>query len=96
MSRRFDIGTVHNGESQVGDKSKVKPKAEPRRVGARNMSGGSSRKQISVPNNGCFYECGELISEETRALAYSGKAVNVRKRFSPVYVFRVFSNVLMR
>jgi len=53
---------------KVGDKSKVKPKTEPRRVRARNMAGGSSRKQTSVPNNGCFYDCGELISEETKAL----------------------------
>jgi len=55
-------------KAKVCDKSKVKSKVESRRVGAKNLSGGSSKKQISVLNNGCCCECGELISEETKAL----------------------------
>jgi len=55
-------------KAKVCDKSKVKSKVEPRRVGARIMSGGSSKKQISVLNTGCCCECGELISKETKAL----------------------------
>jgi len=35
-------------KAKVCDKSKVKPKVEPRRVGAKNLSGGSSKKQTAV------------------------------------------------